>query len=150
MEVLKQYKFSETQMRELHAQMSKMQETTKLLEGFIKSQEGTKYSREEAEETLSLLGNNLNALNREVEMMSNQVENWNKALDSPNTESQTIREFLKAINDEYSYANFAARVSWAKSQGKIQSTSGNGGVKDPFKFSVKDLKNVYKKESVKK
>jgi len=81
MELVKQYKFSSEQMRELYANTHTINEQTRLLEEFIKSQEGKTNTAEEANATLSLLANNISKLQGHLIGMKTQVERWDSALE---------------------------------------------------------------------
>lgn len=148
MEILKHYKFSDNQMKELHEHMHNVQETSKLLEAFVKAQEGLKYTRDEAEQTLSLLSSNINSLNERVGIMTNQVASWQKALKkAPGQEAFTLREFLQSKNLSHNTTDWQPRLSYWKKKTGVEPVDGQGNRQSPYKYSASDLAQFVKEFS---
>lgn len=164
MELVQTYKFSEEQMRELYANTHLINEQTKLLEAFIKAQEGKANTEAEANETLSLLENNIVQLQGQLLQMKSQVEKWNAAMEKAvvrvpkideKEEALTLRQFftnVQAVKDNKEIQRLVHKFHTSNYQAKdkdkikpLEKAKTNNGRMANL-YSVKELNSYVKGE----
>lgn len=141
MELVKTYKFSQEQMRELYANTHLINEQTKLLEAFIKAQEGKANTEAEANETLSLLGNNISQLQGQLLQMKSQVQHWEEAM-----EKATVRSATAQVAEALTLRQFFADVQGVKGNKEIQRLVSNFHTSN---YQAKDGEKIKPLEKVK-